>query len=252
MTLGCITLNVCQKQGRRNLAKAKFSMTFLCLWDCQSLLVLHPQVQHDCRSTHLDISSGWAPTLVCFSRKGLGIKFNRGKLLDRRHYLKSWKHEVVVLNDFNQLHQFIDTKMIHKRLSSQQAVELKWSRLTTSNSITLLMPRHVFLKWLRATVLIDQRPWPASSFSGLRLSGMLPRVSSHSINFPTSLPLTKSAFSGLMLPPGSLCSPYVSPNLRQGWYTIRSNLTAEGSYVASVGDMTLKTGRIARRGHAEY
>lgn len=44
----------------------------------------------------------------------------------------------------------------------------------------------------------------------------------------------------------------VFPNLRQVWDTIWSNLTAEGPYVASVGGMTLKTGRIKRRGRAEY
>ena len=147
------------------------------------------------------------------------------------HYLKGCKHKILVLTNLNNVRRFMDTKS----LSSKQ---VRWAQE--------LFKYHFRIDYCQAKV--NEAADALSRFSQ-RNKDKEEKVRTENIQILHCLQysLTNATLSGLSVSANLLplhqvliCGTHTLPQLRRFWNSLRTELTDEGPYSASIGSMRLR------------
>ena len=193
-------------------------------------------------SDHLTSDQGqWHP-VAYFSRKMIPAETryetHDGELLaiveafkTWRHYLKGCKHEVLVLTDYNNLCQFIDTKSLSSR-------QVRWAQEFSRYHFWIDYCQGKANGVADALSRFSQRNQAEEDKLQIENTRILHKLQSL---------LTNASLSGLSasvelspLHQVFIYGTHVLPQLRQFWDTFRAELGAEGPYRVSIGAMRLR------------
>ena len=151
-----------------------------------------------------------------------------------RHYLEDCKHEVLVLTNHNNLPRFMDTKSLSSR-------QVRWAQELSRYHFRIDYRQGKANAAADALSRYPQRNQQEEESLRAENTQILHRLQSL---------LTNASLSGLSISLSSLtlsplhqvlvCGTHVLPQLLQFWNTLRSELTDEGPYKASIGGMRLR------------
>ena len=146
-----------------------------------------------------------------------------------RHYLEGCKHEVLVLTDYNNLCQFMDTKSLSSR-------QVRWAQELFQYHFRIDYRQG---KANRAADALSRYPQrSAEEEDTLRaknvkilhcLQSLLARVSGLLVNSSQISPLHQIL----------ICGTTVLPQLCQFWDSLRRNIAQDNPYIANIGGMRL-------------
>ena len=148
-----------------------------------------------------------------------------------RHYLKGFRHEVLILTDHNNIWQFMDTKSLSSR-------QVRWAQK--------LFCYHFRIDYRQgkangaADALFQYPQRNVEEKDALRAENIkiLHRLQSSLSN--GSLSGLNTSAKLLQLHRVLICRTYVLPQLRQFWSNIRTGIARESLYIANIGGMRLR------------